>query len=648
MKIKTTLWLLIVAALMAAIIWYLDHVPLERTSPSGGPLLTRLGGRVDSLSFIWPETTLACRKTHGLWTLTHPVVARVDDVEMDRILAVLRDLIREEVVSDAERVNRQLSLADYGLDEPRVRIVLGGPLGKEELWVGHDAPLDQRVYVKVAGEKSVIATGRAILGVLTDRSEQLRDRHVFHGQPGDTVRLGIKQRQQGFMQVARSQTGWVIQQPLPYPTRADEGKVAALLGRLFALRVKQFVWDPPIEAETATVAGVTDLAGQSNVESYRLAADEAVATVTLWFGGEEVGRELLIGKLVETDERAEVYARIEGMGSVFTLDRSVLDLLAVNPSELRDRRVFALDANEVMSLTLERGDQRVVLARDAESEWSVREPVQWRADGELVTAIVRGFVSLEITSFVVDLAPEALKDIGLAPPAYTVTLNPPSDLGGRDEVRVDSAVVLNDRLRPPSLDVGYLSDERKTCYVAFRNSQPDARPNVFEVSSAAIRAIVSQDSACDPLQYRDRTMLSLATESVRRISLVRKDVAETVRRVGVGEWETEGATNRAVSDVVSDLLFFASNLRASRVEALNPKTLVPYGLDVPEVTLTFGLTGESGIHKTILFGHKARTDGIYSMVQGQDVVFVLDRTLVDLATRHLVKPAGERQEEIRQ
>ncbi len=645
MRLRTTFWLLVAVAAMAAVIWYVDHAPRRRPAPAGGPLLTRTADRVERLSLVRPEGRITCERVKGDWRLAYPVAARAYAVEMDRILAVLGGLRREEIVSESERVNRGLTLADYGLDAPRVKIVLAGPLGSEEIWVGHDAPLDRRVYVKVADEKAVIATGRSIRSVLMDKAQQLRDRRVFFGQPGETVRFGIKRRQHGFVQVAHTPTGWVVQQPLPSPARADEGQVMALLGGLFALRVKQFVWDPPVDDGRGASTAAEDLGGQAKVETYRLAEDEAVASVTLWLESEEVGRELLIGKAVEAEGRHEVFARIEGVDSVFTLDKRVVDLLTVDLNQLRDRRVFALEAGEVQGLALTCGDERLQLASDPAAGWMIRDPVQWRADGELVATIVKRLVGLEIKSFVADVTPDKLADMGLVPPACTITLNPAPESSAPGEARPERPAMQGDRLHPAPLEIGNVTDEQKSCFVRFRSGAGSVDSSVFEVAAGDVRSFVPLEEPCNPLQYRDRTMLALPIDTVRRVTLTRKGRTQTAQRGETGEWEAASPTNSVDREGLGNLLYFASNLRAVRVEALNPRTLVPYGLDAPEVSLTFGLTGEAGIRKTLLFGHRARTTGIFAMVQGQDVVFVLDRSLVEVATRDLIRPVESGKQE---
>ena len=55
------------------------------------------------------------------------------------------------------------------------------------------------------------------------------------------------------------------------------------------------------------------------------------------------------------------------------------------------------------------------------------------------------------------------------------------------------------------------------------------------------------------------------------------------------------------------------------------------------MTLTFGLRGEIGIQKSILIGAPSGTNGVYSMIQGQDMVFVLPKTTVDILTNDFLE-----------
>ena len=143
----------------------------------------------------------------------------------------------------------------------------------------------------------------------------------------------------------------------------------------------------------------------------------------------------------------------------------------------------------------------------------------------------------------------------------------------------------------------------------------------------------------DPLVYRDRTMLALPPESVVRISLQRKEERQTVVRAESGEWRVaELKEHGAAVAVIDDILFHVSNLRAIGIKSHNPETLSIYGLDSPGAVLTLGVTGKEGIQKSILTGFLAGVDGVYAMLKGQDLVFVLNRSLAEKLTRDIAVP----------
>jgi hypothetical protein len=50
-----------------------------------------------------------------------------------------------------------------------------------------------------------------------------------------------------------------------------------------------------------------------------------------------------------------------------------------------------------------------------------------------------------------------------------------------------------------------------------------------------------------------------------------------------------------------------------------------------------GLSGEEGIQKNIFIGFKAQTDGVYARIQGQDMLFVIEKTLGDILSRDIVE-----------
>jgi hypothetical protein len=167
----------------------------------------------------------------------------------------------------------------------------------------------------------------------------------------------------------------------------------------------------------------------------------------------------------------------------------------------------------------------------------------------------------------------------------------------------------------------------------------DDDPTVCTLRAGPVRALVKR--LTDPLVYRDRTVLAVPVTSVKRISLTRADGKQEIALGEAGDWmPSVPATNTVNRKVVEDILFHAANMRALRIESHNPDSLAAYGLERPAFVLTLGLAGEQGIQKSLMLGFRAKTDGIYAMVQGQDVVFVLSNELVDELMRDISSPPG--------
>jgi hypothetical protein len=92
---------------------------------------------------------------------------------------------------------------------------------------------------------------------------------------------------------------------------------------------------------------------------------------------------------------------------------------------------------------------------------------------------------------------------------------------------------------------------------------------------------------------------------------------------------------------VDGLLALLHPLVAVDLVEENPADLARYGLGTPAAALVVGLTGDAGIAKTLLLGGAAGASHRYAMMQGQDVVFLVDEEIRDRLTAPLYEnPAG--------
>jgi hypothetical protein len=146
----------------------------------------------------------------------------------------------------------------------------------------------------------------------------------------------------------------------------------------------------------------------------------------------------------------------------------------------------------------------------------------------------------------------------------------------------------------------------------------------------------------DPLAFFGRTVLAVDAGDVRRVTLKRDGAEQTVERGDGGAWVARAPAGGMVHAQSVDVdVAMAGRLEAIRIEGRNLSNLAAYGLAEPRTLLTFGLSGGESIQKTILLGFRSKTDGVFAMVQGQDIVFVLAKDEAERLVRDIVAPAGE-------
>lgn len=633
MKARTTLCLLAAVCAVGAAVWLTEKrdSSTDRSRERETRLIRLAPSDIRRIEIARGDLQADCMRADGDWRLAWPPGARADEKEIEEIIGTLCAAERREVITASQRRRRELSWADYGLAQPRARVAVHGPSGVERLILGADAPLGDGIFARLARESAVIATARRVLDVLPAEINVLRDRAVMEGDAARVTRLEISRAGAGFLQIARSACGWFIQQPIA--ARADDRAVQALLDALYGLRVRQFVWDPP----RAPAAAETNAppAGGKVVEAFGLAPDEAVARVGLGFAPAEAPRELFLGRAVPTDGAA-VYARLGGAQSVYAVERGILDTLAVSANDLRDRRLFPIEPWQVNLVRLESRAGALVMHRAADAGWTIAEPVKWKADDRTLAALVAGLAAARIARFV-DHARTNLVEFGLADPIVGAQLREEIPSSDRPAVLApDAAAGAADgqpaRKRPGFLWFGNPSPEGDAVFARFEDA-----PYVFEVPADALRLL--GPAPLDPKAYRDRTVLALTAENVRSITIGPAGREQTVERATNGAWVAAAPGREALPAAVESVLFAAANLRAAAIEAIDAPDPGAYGLAKPAATVTFGLSGQEGIRKTLLIGSASRAGKICVMVQGVGVIFALDAGTAAKLTVDLTRPS---------
>ena len=144
--------------------------------------------------------------------------------------------------------------------------------------------------------------------------------------------------------------------------------------------------------------------------------------------------------------------------------------------------------------------------------------------------------------------------------------------------------------------------------------------------------------ALDPIAYRDNVVLALAPTAVTKIVLRKKEIEQTVTRDGTGPWVPVAPSVGPVNlPAITALLEKMTTLRAVRFERSERNDLGVYGLKNPRGSLTFILSGQADIQKTLVLGEASEDLGVYGMVQGQESVFILPKALADQLLQNIIR-----------
>ncbi len=608
MRYRTTLALMMLVCLGGLLIWILEwrSGPAEIRRVRGAGVFSMEPERLTYVSFYRDSVFIECVNEEGQWFVNRPVRDRADNSAIDRIISVISMLPVLETVTIEERRARDLSADDYGLTSPRAWVVLGDGNKRRKLSIGGDSPLRDAVYVRMDGEDDIVATSTNVLASVIRSADEIRDRWLFRGAPSYVTRFEIKPNDKPMLSLAREGSEWIIRKPAL--ARADWLKVSGLLDSLFSVRIRQFV-----------------LESMSDPAGYGVGEDESVLWVGVWQGNDKDGEIVLFGKPADA-QREMLYAHRKGSSSIYAVDKRRVDMLGVSAVELRDSRLYFMAADRARSVQLEEGDNVLRFDSDDGNKWKIVKPHQWPADGRAVTDLLDRLNSVRISAFV-DAAETNLQVFGLDTPSRIVRMWDHIPEPGDATQTVDHIVASATRIER-TLRISEARPGRDFVFARF-----DDNPQVYRISAAAALTL-----DMNPLKYRDQEVLALDPSVVRSITLKKEDFEESVERDPSGIWlPVSLSAAEADRDVIDAILEEVSSLSAARFECSGARNLAVYRLDPPLVSLSFGLTGEGGVSKVLLIGADSEDLGVYAMLQGRDVVFVLEKEKAALFLRGLTR-----------
>lgn len=513
------------------------------------------------------------QKNNNHWEIKKPVNTLADNATMEQIVTQIADTQPQRVIPiDASDKGAEGTLKEWGLLPPAERVVIHTKNKTYELLVGRKMAINESVYARASGRKNedVRILPISIKNILQKDLSDFRSRNVFDFEADKVTKVASQTANMGTTpaqecEIDLKDKKWTLQKPLV--ARASETDVQAMLGKIMAQRVVDFVTDDA-----------------SNLSQYGLTSPGATLTVTL---KPEEDLVLQIGSPVP-DKPDQLYARRLKSNSVFTLTKSsVNDLLKALPN-VRDRHVFSFNPGKPTRLTYSFGAKKADVRFD-NGLWNTVGDAEGRADIGKLNDLLPKLSQLETTPLLKDSATD-LKPFGLDKPQGKITIQ-------------------STEFKPePTLTLFIGKVENKLLYV--RNS---AEPFIYTVPDNAFDFLPPSN-----LALRDARAINLSLKQVKSMTIVSGSSTPIVlTRSSGGTWTASNVKDRIVDSVKADT-------QASLFCQLQAKTWLgpvqpSYGLGKP--ILTISVQADQSTPTVLHIGAVLPDGGHAAQVEGNSTAF---------------------------
>ena len=304
---RSFLLLLALAAGIGAYVWFVEmkRDPNATEEAPREKLFTVDAAQIQEVRLrneAGEESTL--KRSGDRWTLAEAAGADVDDTEAGNIVSAFSTLESTRVVDE-----QPASLAEYGLEKPRITASFKDAAGKERsLLIGTKTAAGGDLYAKLADSPRVVLVGSFLEETFNRSRFDLRDKRALKFARDAVGSISITNAS-GSMVLTRSAGAWRVTAPSDSP--ADEAAVESLISRLSAAQMQSIV-------DTADMAK-TGLA-------------KPAASVSLSAGPQQAQMEIG-GPAGE----GSVYARDTQRGIVFTIESSLADELKKKAEDFRKK-----------------------------------------------------------------------------------------------------------------------------------------------------------------------------------------------------------------------------------------------------------------------------------------------------------------------
>ena len=336
--------------------------------------------------------------------------------------------------------------------------------------------------------------------------------------------------------------------------------------------------------------------------------------------------EILFGKDAALEGR--MYVRLQNSKEAFLAKQSVRKDIDKKPEEFRDRKLTDLTTAQVRRILLKTPAGEMELEKKGD-HWDIIKPLRARADDGKVGDLISQITSARIQQFVADDRGD-LRPYGLAEPRGSITLFDQAEKKDQKVEIGESIKVFGREDKGQTLQIGSpaTAGEKDQIYVRFT-----PRGSVYTLPKKTEEILNTK-----PADLRDNHLVRIDTNILDRITIDAPGKGKTVLARKDGNW-TIATRNNAPADsgAVQRLIDTLQNERVTRFVEDVASNLPKYGLDKPQIQLTFSSFASENTAETkageqpfagIAFG-KSEGDNVYARLTDEPFVVAVRRGLLD-------------------
>ncbi|MDQ3200122.1 MAG: DUF4340 domain-containing protein [Verrucomicrobiota bacterium] len=577
MKTRTTLLLLVLAIGLGVWIKFFESkkpntVEAERQA---GNVVNFEREKLEGIAIQNGDDRIELRRQGGKWRLTQPVKDQADGAAVDNLISDLENWSKEGLIPAKDVTADKGRMSEFGLVQPKLRLRLILPQGPPEIFLGKDAALEGKMYVRFADSKDVFIAPQNVRADISKKPDDFRDRKLTDLTTAQVTRAVLKSPA-GEIELAKKNEHWEIVKPLQ--ARGDDQKIGDLLAQVTNARVQEFV-------------------GEDKGDLHAYGLSEPRGSVTIYAADDKNGRMLQIGSAAEKIKDA-IYVRYLPRNAIYALPKKSEELLTVRPNDLRDRHLVRLDTNNLDRIHIEAaGQPKIALARK-EQNWTIASQNNQPANHDEVRRLIDTLNDQQVSKFVADTASE-LPKYGLDQPQLRLTF---SSFASENTAETGAG-------EQPFLTLSFGKIEGNEVYARIGEE-----PFIVAVDHQLLSKIW-----VDPLQWQELAVFKFKPEQIHRVSRV-MEREESLQRSGPKGWKWVKGEGPIDEVNLQSMLNTLATLRAVRwVGATTPA----HGFEKPPLVITFSTSPDDKTLHKLTLGNRTENAMWYAKIDGKEGAFVI-------------------------